>query len=76
MDLGLFRPLVKINTRMKYVSILLVVLLSSCAQLSSQFKTSVEIAKEECLKIGYTPNTQQYFSCVERHAINIRNNRR
>jgi hypothetical protein len=57
------------------LTLLLAIMLSACAQLSSPFKTSVEIDKEECRKIGYTPNTQPFFSCVERQSINIRNNR-
>ena len=57
------------------ILLLLVTMLTACAQLASPFKTSVEIAKEECRKIGYTPNTQPYFNCVERQANNIRNNR-
>jgi hypothetical protein len=65
---------------MKFILLsLLATMLTACAPtvnyLSTPFKTSVELAQQECRKIGYVPNTQQYMSCVERQAINIRNNR-
>ena len=50
-------------------------MLSACAQLATPFQTSVELAKQECRKIGYAPGTQPFMQCVERQAINIRNNR-
>lgn len=57
----------------------LATILAGCAPtvnyLSTPFKTSVELAQQECRKIGYVPGTQPYMTCVERQAINIRNNR-
>ena len=60
---------------MKTVIILLVILLTACSYLATPFKTSVELAQEECAKIGYKPNSQLYFTCVERQSISIRNSR-
>jgi hypothetical protein len=43
--------------------------LTGCAQLGDQvaqrFKPAIEIAKEDCTKIGYTPNTPAYLQCVQ-----------
>jgi hypothetical protein len=55
--------------------LLLATLLTACAQLATPFQTSVELARQECRKIGYAPGTQSFMQCVERQAINIRNNR-
>jgi hypothetical protein len=57
------------------ITLLLTILLTGCAQAKYQFMTSVDIAREECAKIGYKPGTVVYANCVERQAISIRNSR-
>ena len=57
------------------LTVLTAVLTMGCTQAKYALMTSVDIARIECSKIGYTVGSQQYMQCVERTANNIRNNR-
>jgi hypothetical protein len=66
-----------INTFMKKILLLLsIIAITGCSAdlVRRQFQTAVEAATDDCRKMGYTPGTQAFVSCVDRTSQNIRNN--
>ena len=55
----------------------LAVLFTGCAQVNKvierRFADPIELAKEDCDKMGFNPNTDQYRSCVLSTTQHIRN---
>jgi hypothetical protein len=58
---------------------LIATMFTGCAQLENNLRRnlmdSVDVAKEDCGKMGFIPGTQQYQNCVLVNTQNIRNNR-